>query len=80
MNGNSVVPKVVTIREFRIATGLSKPTIYKMIRLKQIPGYKIGTRYVIPRPWFEAFLEGRWTPGEVEGPAEPPTFLHRKFA
>lgn len=80
MNKIPPTPKVVSIREFMDATGLGKTTIYKMIRLKQIPGYKIGTRYVIPRPWFEAFLDGRWTPGAIEESAATPTFLHRKSA
>lgn len=76
--------KAVTVSELKHATGLSRPTIYKLIRQGQFPGYKIGSRYVIPRPWFERYLAGEWTPPPTEeesGESTEPTpidLLHRR--
>lgn len=72
----TTAPKAVTIREFQAASGLSKPTIYKMIREGQLPGYKIGSRYVVPRPWFERWLSGDWVPADEAAP--PVQLVHRR--
>lgn len=43
-------------------TGLSRASVQEGIRRGELPGYKVGTRYVIPGNAFRAFCEGRWMP------------------
>ncbi len=43
-------------------TGLSRASVQEGIRRGELPGYKVGARYVIPGNAFRAFCEGRWMP------------------
>lgn len=48
------------VRDLCAISGLSKPSVYDGIEKGELPGYKIGNRYVIPGPAFRAFAEGTW--------------------
>lgn len=49
-----------TVEELCIATGLSRPSVVKGIKAGQLPGYKVGNIWVIPRDAFDAFSRGEW--------------------
>jgi excisionase family DNA binding protein len=51
-----------TVRDLCEVTGLSRPTVCAAVRTGELPGYKIGERYVIPRDAFDAFCRGEWVP------------------
>lgn len=54
-------------------TGLSRASVQEGIRRGELPGYKVGTRYVIPGEAFRALYEGRWMPQvRDEIPADDP--------
>ena len=60
-----------TVRELQAITGLSAPTVKAAIRTGELPGYKVGRRYVIPADAFDAFREGRWVPKPRPLSSEP---------
>lgn len=65
-------PATVTVAEVCAILGLSEPTVLKAIKRGLIPGYQLGgkgSRIVIPRPAFDAFLAGEWIP--QPRPVEP---------
>lgn len=49
-------------RDLCALTGLGKASVYEAIEKGQLPGYKAGSRYVIPGPAFRDFAEGKWVP------------------
>ena len=67
-------PDAVTIDDLCDVTSLSKPSVTAAILRGELPGYKVGFRYVIPTPAFEAFVNGTWKPEprpQVITPAKP---------
>ena len=58
----SVAKDFYLVRDLQAVTGLGKQTIYAAIEAGELPGYKAGTRYVVPGPAFRAFCEGTWVP------------------
>lgn len=43
-------------------TGLGRDSVKAAIRSGELPGYKVGRRYVVPADAFEAFCAGTWVP------------------
>lgn len=43
-------------------TGLSRASVKAAIRSGELPGYKVGERYVVPAEAFDAFCAGTWVP------------------
>ena len=48
---------VLTVPEAAQALGASKNTVYELVRTRQIPHVRIGTRIRIPKAALEAWLE-----------------------
>jgi excisionase family DNA binding protein len=48
--------------ELADALGLGEDTVKAAILSGELPGYKIGKRYVVPRDAFEAVCAGTWRP------------------
>ena len=71
------VPPPATVADLMAATGLGRDAVRKAIREGQLPGRKIGRKYVIPRGEFNAYIDGRWTPRPQE-PIRPVTPFVRK--
>lgn len=61
------LPEIVPLPEIQRRTGLGRDAVRQAIKAGQLPGYKIGGRYVVPRVWFE-----RWMAGEPAQPAPDP--------
>jgi excisionase family DNA binding protein len=55
---------VVTLDEVAQRLGLHRVTIVEAISRGEIPGFKIGRQYRIPRAWLDAALGGRLAPQE----------------
>lgn len=74
------VSTVKTWEDLRAITGLGRETIKALIRAGELPGYKLGSRYVIPAAAFEAFCRGEWQANPHPILPEPiqakPQFLH----
>lgn len=72
------VPKAVSIKELMVATGKGRSTIYVMIANGDLPGYRGKTGgVVVPRPWFEDWLHGRWVPHQQQN-TTPITVIHSR--
>lgn len=57
-----VIPSVssdrcYTVEDIQIILGISRPTVYNLIRQKQFRAIKIGKGYRIPKRSFDAWLE-----------------------
>ncbi len=55
-------PDTITLPEFAAAIDVCEKTLREAFRRGEIPGYRIGSRIVIPRPAFDAFMRGEWSP------------------
>lgn len=51
-----------TYQDLMTVTGLSRETVKAAIRTGELPGYKVGERYVVPAEAFDAFCAGTWVP------------------
>lgn len=51
-----------TVHDLMQVTGLGRESVKAGIRTGELPGHKVGSRYVVPHEAFTAFCEGRWTP------------------
>lgn len=51
-----------TVGDLMAVTGLGEALVRAGIRSGALPGYMVGTRYVIPHEAFALFCEGRWVP------------------
>jgi len=49
-------PETLTVKEAADRLGLGLNQAYEGLRHGQIPGYQIGTRWIIPRAAFEQWL------------------------
>lgn len=81
----SQVEKPVTISDLVMATGKSRPTVYRLIASGELPGYRTSRGYIIPRQWFEDWQRGLWTMPEKKDASaesrevqEPIDFMHRR--
>ena len=54
----------LSVSEAAIALGVSRPTVYQLMRRADFPSFKIGTRTVIPRQALE-----RWAEEQAKGRA-----------
>ena len=50
------------VRDLCALLGIGKQTAYVGIEAGELPGYKVGGRYVIPGPAFRDLAEGKWVP------------------
>jgi len=64
------------VKDLMAVTGLCRPTVCAAIRTGELPGYKVGERYVIPHQAFEDFIHGRWIPMHRHIFSEPIRPLH----
>ena len=46
-----------TVSEAAAALGISRPTMYKIIRREDFPAFRVGTRTLIPRAGLERWVE-----------------------
>jgi len=51
-----------TWQDLAEALGLSEDTIKAAILSHELPGYRIGRKYVVPLAAFEDLIHGRWKP------------------
>ena len=51
-----------TLADLMAVTGLSRHAVTAAIHRQELPGYVVGSRYVIPRDAFDAFCRGEWRP------------------
>lgn len=54
----NIATPFVSLSEAAELQGICTETVKKGIREQTHPGHKVGGRYTIPRPWFEAWLRG----------------------
>lgn len=57
-----------TVKDLEKVTGLQEQAVKRAIIAGQLPGAKVGGRYVIPHDAFVAFCEGHWTAREWRAP------------
>lgn len=50
---------VYTVRQVSRLLGRSLGTTYELLRAGEIPAFRLGTRWTIPRPTFDAWLKSR---------------------
>lgn len=62
MTARKPVSEAVGVPELMRASGLGEDAVRAAILTGQLPGYKIGSRFVCPREAFDAFCAGRWVP------------------
>jgi len=66
-------------------TGLSETSVYLALELGELPGYRVGRRWVITDDAFDDFCHGRWQPKPKNPfphgikPLKQPTELIRKI-
>jgi excisionase family DNA binding protein len=53
---------MATLDDLMRVTGLCRTTTKQAVRNGELPGYKVGARYVIPDEAFDRFCRGDWTP------------------
>lgn len=51
-----------TVQDLARVTGLDPRTVRTAIRVGELPGYAVGSRYVVPADAFAAFCRGEWQP------------------
>lgn len=59
------------LTDLMAATGLGRDAVKAAIRNGELPGQKIGDRYVIPDAWFRAWERREWIPTPKPEPSEP---------
>lgn len=67
-----------SLQDVMTATGLGRESVKALIRTGQLPGHKLGRRYVIPRDAFDAFCAGDWEPRSQ--PIQPLSLIRRREA
>lgn len=71
-----------TVDDLRQVTGLGKDLVRAGIRAGELPGYVVGSRFVIPADAFDDFVHGRWVPKPrpvLPAPATPlPSFIRTR--
>ncbi len=50
-------PDVLDIKQLSRALGISQKTVYKLLREKEIRGFKVGRAYKIPKLFVMQYLE-----------------------
>jgi hypothetical protein len=50
------------VPDLMAATGLGRDLVKAAILSGELPGHKIGNRYVVPAEAFERFCRGEWVP------------------
>lgn len=63
------LPKLYTVREVCEALGVSRTTLHRLTKSRQIYAYKVGKALRYPGPAVEAYLEGRAYGPADDGPA-----------
>ena len=58
----TVAEDVYLVRDLCAYLKLGKATVYKAIEAGELPGYKVGNRYVVPGEAFRELQAGRWVP------------------
>lgn len=48
----------MTVEEAGHALGVSRNTIYQLVRSGRVPAIRLGRRWIVPRAQFERFLAG----------------------
>ncbi|GAA4564986.1 hypothetical protein GCM10023176_12060 [Micromonospora coerulea] len=56
--GNAVEPVTYTVREVAKLLGISLGSTYALVRDGTIPATRLGSRWLIPRTRFHAWLDG----------------------
>ena len=75
-----------TVKDLIAATGLSEPTVLTALACGELPGYRVGKRWVVPDEAFELFCRGEWQPQtrnpfpEGVKPLQPVVTLHTRKA
>ena len=61
-------------------TGLGRETVKAAIVAGELPGYLIGSRYIVPAEAFDAFCRGEWRPAPrpILAQQPNPVFLHSR--
>lgn len=61
--------KLLTVSDVAKALGVSRYTVYNMIRRGQIPALKLGRRTIrIPENWLDQLLARNMPKGETQNP------------
>jgi excisionase family DNA binding protein len=60
-----------TYQDLMVVTGLGRNAVKAAIQTGELPGYKTGSRYVVPADAFDAFCQGTWVPKPRPLFAEP---------
>jgi len=55
----SVASLGVTVEEAGIMLGVSRASMYRAIKARQVPAYRIGRQWRMSRKWVEDFVAGR---------------------
>lgn len=64
-----------TVDDLVRVSGLGKDLVKAAMCSGELPGYRVGTRYLCPAEAFDDFLHGRWKPIPRPVLAEPATPL-----
>ncbi len=54
-----------TIEDLMYVTGLGRDSVRELVKSGQLPGRKLGGKYVIPAGEFDKFVAGEWTPEPI---------------
>lgn len=55
-------PQVYGVADLMRITGKGRDTVRAAILSGELPGYKVGRSYIVPKDAFEAFCRGAWVP------------------
>lgn len=69
----------VSWQELCRVTGLGRDSVQRAIRNGQLPGGKIGGRYVVPLAAFNDYCHGIWRPANEPTPLPQPTPIDQRF-
>ena len=57
--------EILTVKEVASYLRISIPTAYKLVHSGEIPAYKIGGRYIVPRDEFRTWLKNNTLGGNI---------------
>jgi excisionase family DNA binding protein len=63
--GNSTPPKVLTVRELSEYLRVHPTTVYRLLRARQLPGFRVGSEWR-----FSLDMIDRWRSGEEQASVE----------
>ena len=63
--------ETISPTEIGLTLGLTDPSVYRALERGEIPGHRVGRRWIVSRPRFVEWLHGRSHPEPTHDEASP---------